>query len=116
MSERIKIGGLRIHNSLYELVEKEIAPGTGVDSQTFWTSLGEIVSELTPINKSLLKKRDTFQEQIDQWHSDNPDASLPNNDYLEFLKSIGYLLPEGEDFTIETGNVDPEVLAEILGG
>jgi len=34
--------------------------------------------------------------------------------YKEFLREIGYLVPEGENFSITTGNVDPEI-ATIAG-
>ena len=109
MSNRIEIGGLKIGKELYGLVENEIAPGTGVEPEAFWKSLDEIVQELLPINLSLLEKRDALQTQIDQWHADHPDATFPNEEYKSFLASIDYLLPEGDDFQIETTNVDAEI-------
>lgn len=109
MSNRIEIGGLKIGKELYELVENEIAPGTGVEPEAFWKSLDDIVQELLPINLSLLEKRDALQTQIDQWHADHPGATFPNEEYKSFLTSIGYLLPEGDDFQIETTNVDAEI-------
>ncbi|MCZ6672429.1 MAG: malate synthase G, partial [Verrucomicrobia bacterium] len=105
MSDRFEINGLKIHPALYKLVEDEIAPGTGVDVQSFWSALGELVKDLGPINKALLHTRNELQAKIDEWHANNPDASLPNEAYIEFLKSIGYLLPEGDDFVIETVDV-----------
>ncbi|QXD22596.1 malate synthase G [Opitutia bacterium ISCC 51] len=109
MSNRIEIGGLKIGKELYELVENEIAPGTGVEPEAFWKSLDDIVQDLLPINLSLLEKRDALQAQIDQWHADHPGATFPNEEYKSFLTSIGYLLPEGDDFQIETTNVDAEI-------
>jgi malate synthase len=36
------------------------------------------------------------------------------DEYKKFLGDIGYLVPEGAPFTIETSNVDPEI-AQIPG-
>jgi malate synthase len=114
MSERIQIGGLSIDSSLYKLVEEEIAPGTGIDPDSFWSSLDAIVNDLGPINRALLQKRDSMQAQIDEWHANHPNATFPNAEYKAFLESIDYLLPEGEDFAVETTHVDPEI-ATIAG-
>lgn len=114
MGNRIEIGKLKIDQELYDLVQNEIAPGTSIEPEAFWKSLDDIVQELLPLNKALLSKRDELQEQIDQWHADHPGASFPNDEYKTFLTSIGYLLPEGEDFQVETTDVDPEI-ASVAG-
>ncbi len=114
MSQRIEIGDLQIHHSLYTLVDEEIAPKTGIATDDFWLALDTIVKDLTPLNKKLLNKRDALQTSIDQWHTENPGATLPSEAYIEFLKSIDYLLPEPEDFQIETSDIDPEI-ATIAG-
>lgn len=114
MSQRIEIGDLQIHHSLYKLIDEEIAPKTGVTTETFWLALDAIVRDLTPLNKELLSKRDALQSSIDQWHTENPEATLPSEAYIGFLKSINYLLPEPEDFQIETTDIDPEI-ATIAG-
>ncbi|MBC9890286.1 MAG: malate synthase G [Opitutae bacterium] len=109
MQPMINKGGLRIHPVLYDLVENEIAPGTGVDPESFWQALGAIVADLAPVNAALLEKRNVLQRLIDQWHRDHPHATFPSKEYENFLIAIGYLLPEGEDFAVETQNVDPEI-------
>ena len=106
--------GLRIHPVIYDLVEREIAPGTGVDTERFWRGLGGIVEDLAPVNAALLERRNVLQGQIDQWHRDHAGATFPNEAYEDFLREIGYLLDEGEDFAVETQNVDPEI--SILAG
>ncbi len=108
MTDKVEIGGLAIDKALYELVEREIAPGTNVDTDDFWRSLEKIVSELGPKNKALLQKRDELQTQINQWHRENNDISDFRR-YKQFLSDIGYLLPEGETFEITTSNVDEEI-------
>ena len=109
MSERVDIGGLRVARCLHDLVNGEIAPGTGIASGAFWDALGEIVRDLGPRNRALLDRRDELQRQIDSWHCERAAQPLDPTEYRTFLESIGYLLPTGEDFRIETANVDDEI-------
>ncbi len=114
MVNRIKIGTLNINRDLYELVRDEIAPGTGIDVEGFWTKFDEIVNEFAPENRSLLKKRDKIQHQIDSWYLKNKHEPIDQEDYISFLREIGYLVPEGEDFVVSTEDVDLEI-AVIAG-
>ena len=110
----VEIGGLKVDAKLYHLVRKEIAPGTGVNAERFWKSLGEIVRDLGPKNRVLLDKRDRLQAQIDQWHTARKNQSFNREEYTAFLKEIGYRVPEGKNFKVTTANVDPEI-TEIAG-
>ena len=74
----------------------------------------ESVHKLAPRNAELLETRETIQAQIDKWLIDNRAAGLDINAYTDFLKEIVYLVPEGEDFVIDTQNVDDEI-ARIAG-
>ena len=113
MNPRIESGGLSIAAELYTLVKKEIIPGTGIDTDQFWQGLGQIARELGPKNKALLEKRRDLQLQLDDWHQQNPGTpDMPL--YKKFLHDIGYLVPEGEDFSITTVNIDPEI-ANLAG-
>lgn len=114
MENRVTIGQLNIHKDLYALVSDEIAPGTGIDADTFWKEFDTIVSDLAPENRELLDKRDSLQQQIDTWHLEHKDEPFAFDTYSTFLKEIGYLLPEGDDFKVSTENVDPEI-ASIAG-
>ena len=109
MGNRIEIGNLRIDEDLYALVRDEIAPGTGIEPDAFWKAFGDIVAAFAPENKSLLEKRDTLQQQIDAWHLARKDEPLDGEAYSAFLTDIGYLLPEGRDFTVITEDVDTEI-------
>jgi malate synthase len=110
MTDRIEIDGLRIAPELHDFVVKEALPGTGVEAKNFWSAFSALVHDLAPKNRALLAKRDLMQEKIDAWHRDNgAPADLPK--YTAFLREIGYLLPEGADFSVETSNVDPEIAA-----
>ena len=111
MANRIEVGQLKIDEGLYRLVQDEIAPGTGVEADAFWTSLGEIVADLAPKNRALLDKRDGLQQRIDEWYLSTKGEPVEPNEYEEFLAEIGYLLPEGGDFQATTANVDPEIAA-----
>ena len=114
MANRIEVGQLKIDEGLYRLVRDEIAPGTGVEANAFWASLGEIVADLAPKNRTLLDKRDALQQRIDEWYLSTKGEPVEPNEYEEFLGEIGYLLPEGGDFQATTTDVDPEI-AEVSG-
>lgn len=105
---------LRVASSLADLVEREIAPGTGVDPDAVWRHFAAIVTELGPVNRALLAERDRLQREIDAWHRERRGQSFDPAEYRAFLSGIGYLREEGPDFTIDTGNVDPEI-ATIAG-
>jgi len=114
MTQRIQKGGLQIADVLYQLVEQQIAPGTGVENDHFWSQFEAILTDLAPKNKALLAKRDELQLSIDSWHQANPGPISNMAAYKQFLQELGYLLPEGDDFSVETENVDTEI-AEQAG-
>ncbi|MGB1310363.1 MAG: malate synthase G [Leucothrix sp.] len=111
---RIQQGGLQIATSLHTLLDKEVLPGTGIDSDTFWQQFESVLTELAPQNKALLKKRDDIQAAMDQWYQSNPGPIQDMTAYKAFLSEIGYLVPEGEAFSIGTDGVDAEI-ATIAG-
>lgn len=112
MSERITHSGLQIAQQLYDFIEREALPGTGITVDQFWKGFAGIVNELGPVNRDLLAKRDDFQAKLDAWHKANPDADFET--YKHYLLEIGYLLPEGEDFEINPANIDDEI-ATVAG-
>ena len=115
MSDKyIKKGSLSVSTDLEAFLRSEVLPGLGLTEDHFWTSLENIINEFSPRNKKLLEIRESMQEQIDTWHLANPGQEKNLDIYKDFLKDIGYLLPEGEDFSISTDSVDPEI-ASIAG-
>ena len=112
MSKRIEKHGLQVDPQLVDFLEGQALPGTGVTADAFWAGFSAVVHDFGPRNLALLEKRETIQGQIDAWHIANPSADTTT--YQAFLREIGYLIPEGDDFTIETANVDPEI-ASIAG-
>jgi len=109
MTERVDIGGLKVARVLVDLIEQEIIPGTGVDANQFWSGLESILDEMVPRNQALLAKRDELQASIDGWHKEYSGKAHDAGAYRAFLMEIGYLLEEGDDFEIETANVDDEI-------
>ena len=114
MSGRIEKNGLSIDEKLVTFIESEAIPGTGVDNQKFWQGFAEIVEKLGPKNKTLLQKREDIQSKIDEYHIKHRGQDIDIEDYKSFLYDIGYLVPEGENFKIDTSNVDEEI-ADLCG-
>ncbi|WP_298261584.1 malate synthase G [uncultured Litoreibacter sp.] len=106
---RVEKHGLQVDSRLADFVETQALQGTGVPADDFWKGFSDVVHELGPKNRALLETRETLQGQIDAWHLDRRGQPHDHAAYKAFLTKIGYLLPEGEDFQIETANVDPEI-------
>ena len=114
MTKYIERDQLKIAPQLVEFIETEALPDTGVASDVFWAGLSKLVHELGPKNRALLQKREDIQSQIDAWHVARRGQPHDAAAYEAFLSEIGYLVPEGPDFEVDTANVDPEI-AKIAG-
>ena len=102
-------GSLSVAEELSSFLSTEVLPGLEISEDHFWSSLEKIIQEFSLRNKELLDIRESMQGQIDAWHLANPGEEKNLDVYKDFLKEIGYLLPEGKDFKITTENVDPEI-------
>ena len=109
MTERVQVGGLQVAKVLFDFVNNEAIPGTGVDATQYWAGVEAVLNDLAPKNRALLAKRDDFQAQIDAWHQARAGQAHDAVAYKAFLQEIGYLLPEPEDFSATTENVDDEI-------
>jgi malate synthase len=114
MAERVQAGELQVDEGLYRFVNDEALPGTSVTPDAFWLGLYRIVHELAPVNRALLQRRGELQQKIDAWHRENRERVHDLESYKAFLGEIGYLMPEGPDFSVTTENVDPAI-AEVAG-
>ena len=114
MSTYVNKGNLKVSKSLDTLINKKVCDSIEVTPEIFWNAFEEILNEFTPKNKALLEKREILQKQIDEWHISKKGTDFDKEAYKDFLKEIGYLLEEGDDFSIETENVDPEI-SKIAG-
>ena len=109
MTDRIAAGGLQVDSELYDFINDEALPGTGVTSEAFWAGFDRLVHGLAPRNRELLDKREELQRRIDAWYRENHDEPIDLEEYKNVLREIGYLVPEGDDFSARTANVDPEI-------
>src|SRR5262245_11197049 len=105
----VRIGSLSIARALYEFIEQEAAPGTSISAKAFWSGFAELLRDCGMRNRQLLQVRDELQSRIDQYHRERSGELLDLGDYERFLRDIGYVLPEGNDFAIRTTNVDDEI-------
>ena len=112
MPEYVKVGNIQVAKVLYDFVNSEALPETGLDQDKFWSDLEKLIADLAPKNKALLEKREELQKKIDEWHKENKQIDFPK--YKAFLEDIGYLEPEVEDFKITTEGLDKEI-QELAG-
>ncbi|NLT87081.1 MAG: malate synthase G [Pseudomonas lactis] len=109
MTEHVQVGGLQVAKVLFDFVNNETIPGTGITADQFWAGADKVIHDLAPKNKALLAKRDDFQARIDTWHQTHAGQAHDPVAYKAFLQDIGYLLPEAADFEASTQNVDDEI-------
>ena len=112
MSNRIQQGSLSIDSTLFDLVNQHAIPGTGINADEFWQSFESILADLAPKNRALLNKRDQLKQQIDEWHKAHQGSVFDPIAYKQFLTDIGYLVPEGEVFSVSTEHVEPEIATQ----
>ena len=112
--EKLKKGNLEVSSALFDFINQEVIPGTDIIVEEFWEKFDLAIHELAPINKALIKKRETIQKEIDKWHLANKGKEFLKDEYIKFLKSINYIVEEKEEFQITTKNIDEEI-ANIAG-
>ena len=112
MTDYVSVGNIKVAEELYNFVNREALPETGLDVEQFWQDFEKIFTDFTPKNKELLEKRQNLQDQIDAWHKENKEFNAEQ--YKAFLEEIGYLEKEVDDFKVNLENVDKEI-ANIAG-
>ena len=108
-TERVQVAGLHVAAVLHRFIEDEALPGSGVESAPFWDGLSSLIHDHAPRNRALLDRRDELQSALDGWHRRHRGDDFDETSYRAFLEELGYLEPEGEDFSINTENVDDEI-------
>ncbi len=106
---RINKNDLSVDHQLVDFIEKQALIGTGVEAGAFWAAFSALVHDLGPKNRALLTRRAELQQQLDDWHIARRGQAHDPESYTAFLREIGYLVPEGDAFEIDTENVDPEI-------
>ncbi len=109
MTERIRVGGLQVAKVLFDFINNEAIPGSGVTADAFWAGADAVFRDLAAKNRALLDKRDELQAQIDGWHRERAGKPHDAAAYKAFLEQIGYLQPQPEQVQASTENVDDEI-------
>ncbi len=115
MTQRTTIGSLQVANNLFQFVNQQVLPGTGVDEAAFWAGFDALVQDLAPKNSFLLAERDRLQTELDAWHAANPGAikgAAGMKTYRKFLEKIAYLVPVPASVKATTKNVDAELATQ----
>ena len=107
--KKTAINNLKVDENLLDFINNEVIPGTGIDPKKFWSEFDKSIHELSPKNKELIQKRNDIQKKIDQWHLSKKGSNFDKSEYINFLKSINYIVEEQSDFEINTSNVDKEI-------
>ena len=114
MTNYVDRAGLRVSTGLAQLIEKDVAPGAGIDAGRFWAGFEALLDRLVPVNQALLARRDQLQRDIDAWHRARRGQPFDVAAHEAHLVKLGYRVPEGPDFRIGTQNVDDEI-ARLAG-
>ena len=112
MTARTPVGRMQVATVLYDFVNQQVLPGTGLDAARWWAGFDAIVADLAPKNRALLAERDRLQAELDKWHSANPGPIQNMAAYRQFLETIGYLVPAPADVKATTANVDAELAVQ----
>jgi malate synthase len=112
--ERVSVGDLKVAKILHDFIIAEVIPGTGIEASSFWQGLGPILHLFAPLNRALLQRRDALQAKIDDWYRGRRGRPFDEAAHKAFLQKIGYLVPEGPPFGVDTANVDDEI-AKVAG-
>jgi malate synthase len=101
--------GLSVDSVLFDFVNAEALPGTPVTPDVFWSGLASVVAQFAPRHRELLAVRERMQTAIDAWHREHRAEPHDPAAYRALLESIGYIVPPGPPFSIDTSGVDAEI-------
>ena len=110
-TQRVSVHSLKVAGVLHDFVVNEVLPGTGIEASGFWLGLDRIIHRFAPLNRALLQRRDALQAKIDDWYRGRRGRPFDEAAHKAFLEEIGYLVPEGAPFKVDTANVDDEIAA-----
>ncbi|MDC3141536.1 malate synthase G [Alphaproteobacteria bacterium] len=109
MTKRLNRSNLQISETLVNFIENEALPNTNVSAERFWNKLELILNQFVPLNQKLLETRSIMKNQIDSFYLENTGKTINQDQYINFLRKINYIVPVGNNFKIETQDVDPEL-------
>src|SRR3546814_522400 len=88
----VRSGEIAVAEPLYQFVNDQVLPGTGVEADAFWKGLSDYLTAFAPRNSALLDKRDMLQARIHARHR-TTHWPLHSPDYDAFLRVTGYPQP-----------------------
>ena len=109
MVQRVNKFGYEVDKALLDFINTDVLSGLGIEEEAFWNNFASFINKFSAKNSALLNKRLELKKKIDDWHLSNKSKDININEYKDFLSGIGYLVPEGESFGIETKGVDDEI-------
>lgn len=112
MTDRVQCQRLQVAQNFKHFIDDEVLPGTGIVAETFWSGLDSLVHDLAPQNRALLTERARLQNEVDTWHRAHPGPIRYMVAYKSFLKDVGYLVPQPDEVTVTTANVDTEITVQ----
>lgn len=113
-NDRISYGLLEVDSTFSNFLLSDLAPGSSIDIDLFWSGFEQLLADMQPKAKALLTLRDDMQKKIDQWHNEHQSMDYSQSEYVDFLRKINYLLPRPTGVHVRTQNVDSEI-ASIAG-
>ena len=114
MTDRLRSEVFR-SRAFLDFVNDEVLPGTGVAPEDFWAGLDRIVARACARRTARCSRSATGCRRRSTPGTGSAAAGISSSPNTRpSCSEIGYLLPEGPDFSVATANVDPEI-AEIAG-
>jgi malate synthase len=105
---------LFVNDDFRRFLDNDVLPLHGLETETFWRDLKQLICDLAPVNRQLLATRTRLQQKIDQWHKEQQGQPMDMAEYESFLRDIGYIVKAGGDVTVSTDHVDDEI-AQLAG-
>ena len=104
---------LSVNKDLCDFIENEVLFDLDINPSNFWKNFSLILKNFSDKNKKLINKREEIQNKINHWYLSN-QGKINDDEQLKFLKKIGYLVNDVDNFKINTDKVDNEI-ASIAG-
>lgn len=68
MTNRVNKNGLQVDAALADFLDAEVLSAFKPSLDAFWGGFKSLVDRFSPLNRELLNKRESLQQQVDAWH------------------------------------------------
>ena len=107
--DTVEAGGLSVAKALYDFMNDEALPETGLAVERFWDGLGAIIRGFAPRNRKLLDLRDTLQARIDDFHRARRPPH-PSGSFSPALAGLFFCVQERARMSRGLSSMDPRPL------